>query len=143
MSALLVVEVENFRHRQVAVLDYPPGIKIDACTGKTALDIGDQLMAWLIVSNDSRKGHEVRADQSIMDAHWQYELDNSQAILVAGSLRKDDRLTKTGSVLLLDLPTREAAEAFVANDPATRAGMRGDIEIRWLNVAILDRREQS
>jgi len=99
-------------------------------------------MAWLIVSNDSKKGQEVRADQSTMDAHWQYELDNRQVILVAGSLRKDDRMTKTGSVLLLDLPTRKEAEAFIANDPATRAGMRGEIEIRWLNVAILGREEQ-
>ena len=143
MSALLVVEVEKFRHPREITLDQSPAIKVDGRTGNKVLDKGDQPMAWLIVSNDGRKGNEVRADQSVMDAHWQYELDNRQVILVAGSLRKDDRLTKTGSVLLLDLPTREAAEAFVANDPATRAGMRGDIEIRWLNVAILNRQEQT
>jgi len=67
---------------------------------------------------------------------------NRKVILTAGSLRTDDGRTKTGSVLLLDLPTRAEAEAFFANDPATKAGMRGKTEIRWLNVAILDRTEQ-
>lgn len=99
-------------------------------------------MAWLIVSNDNENGPAIRADAEVMDAHWAYELVNKDVILTAGSLRTDDAQTKTGSVLLLDLPTRADAEAFFANDPATKAGMRGDTEIRWLNVAILDRAEQ-
>lgn len=99
-------------------------------------------MAWLIVSNDNERGPEIRADQAVMDAHWQYELANRDVILTAGSLRTDDGVTKTGSVLLLDLPTRADAQAFFANDPATMAGMRGETEIRWLNVAILDGTEQ-
>lgn len=99
-------------------------------------------MAWLIVSNDNDKGPEIRADQAVMDAHWQYELTNRSDILMAGSLRKDGGVTKTGSVLILDVATRKEAEEFFANDPATKAGLRGETEIRWLNVAILDREEQ-
>ncbi len=99
-------------------------------------------MAWLITSTDNEDGWRIRADQEIMDAHWSYELDNRDVILCAGSLRTDDGKTKIGSVLLLDLPTRADAEAFFAEDPATKAGMRGETEIRWLNVAILDRTEQ-
>lgn len=99
-------------------------------------------MAWLIVSDDNETGPAVRADASVMDAHWQYELANKDKILTAGSLREDDGVTKTGSTVLLDVETRAEAEAYFANDPATKAGMRGRTEIRWLNVAILDRREQ-
>jgi len=99
-------------------------------------------MAWLIVSNDNETGPSVRADRAVMDAHWAYEQANRHLILAAGSLRTDDGETKTGSVLLLDLPTRGEAEALFAEDPATKAGMRGETEIRWLNVAILDRTEQ-
>lgn len=99
-------------------------------------------MAWLIVSNDNENGPRIRADEAIMDAHWQYELAHRDVILCAGSLRTDDGETRTGSVLLLDLPTRQDAEAFFAKDPASQAGMRGETEIRWLNVAILDREEQ-
>lgn len=99
-------------------------------------------MAWLIVSNDNEQGPEIRADQAVMDAHWQYELANRSVILTAGSLREDDGVTKTGSVLILDVATRKEAEEFFANDPATKAGMRGETQIRWLNVAILDREEE-
>lgn len=99
-------------------------------------------MAWLIVSNDNEHGPVIRADRAVMDAHWQYELENRHLILAGGSLRDDDGVTRTGSLLVLDLPTRADAEAFFAADPATRAGMRGHTEICWFNVAILDRREQ-
>lgn len=95
-------------------------------------------MAWLIVSKDNENGPRVRADQAVMEAHWAYELARRKVILCAGSLRTDDRQTKIGSVLLLDLPGRAEAEAFLAADPATLAGMRGETEILWLNVAILD-----
>ena len=100
-------------------------------------------MAWLIVSNDSERGPAIRADRAVMDAHWQYELANRHVILASGSLRADDGVTKTGSVVLLDVATRAEAEAFFVDDPATRAGLRGMTEIRWLNVAILDRRERA
>lgn len=99
-------------------------------------------MAWLIVSTDNENGPAIRADPSVMDAHWAYELANRDVILTAGSLREDDGETKTGSVLILDVPTRADAEVFFANDPATKAGMRGETEIRWLNVAILNHEEQ-
>jgi len=99
-------------------------------------------MAWLIVSNDNESGPEIRADPDVMDAHWRYELANRDKIPVAGSLREDDGVTKTGSVLLLNVKTREEAEAFFANHPATEAGLRGPTEVRWLNVAILDGQEQ-
>ena len=100
-------------------------------------------MAWLIVSNDSKDGPRIRSDEEIMTAHWQYELANRGVILCAGSLRTDDGQTKTGSMLLLNLPTRADAEAFLAHDPATKAGLRGETEIRWLNIAILDGLERS
>ena len=99
-------------------------------------------MAWLIVSNDNENGPVIRADEAVMDAHWNYELANAAVILTAGSLREDDGVTKNGSVLILDVESREEASTFFANDPATMAGMRGDTEIRYLNVAILSKEEQ-
>ena len=85
-------------------------------------------MAWLVVGDDNERGPAIRANAQIMDAHWQYDLANRHIILAAGSLRDDDGMTKTGS--LLDVATRAEAEAFFANDPATKAGMRGTTSIR-------------
>ncbi len=100
-------------------------------------------MAWLIVSDDNDNGPAIRANAVIMDAHWQYELANRDIILAAGSLRDDEGAVKKGSLLVLDVATRAEAEAFFANDPATRAGMRGKTSIRYLNAAILNREEQA
>jgi uncharacterized protein YciI len=99
-------------------------------------------MAWIIVSNDNENGPAIRANTTVMDAHWAYELANKDIILAAGSLRDDDGVTKTGSLLVLDVANREEAHAFFDNDPATKAGMRGETTIRYVNVAILNSEEQ-
>ncbi len=98
-------------------------------------------MPWLIVSNDSENGPAIRADKGVMDAHWQYELSIMDRVIAAGSLRTDDGVTPTGSLLILDVETREEAQALVDADPATRAGLRGEISIRNWNWAILNRAE--
>lgn len=97
-------------------------------------------MAWLVLSEDSAQGPALRADAGLMAAHWDYEQSIAARILAAGSLRADDGVTKTGSLLILDVATRAEAEALIAADPATRAGLRGRIEIRFWNPAILDGR---
>ena len=76
-----------------------------------------------------------------MNAHWQYELSIKDRIIAAGSLRTDDGVTKTGSVLILDVETRREAEALFQADPATQAGMRGETTIQLWNMAILNRME--
>ena len=98
-------------------------------------------MAWMIVSEDSEAGPALRADKAVMDAHWQYELSIKDKILAAGSLRSDDGVTPNGSLLILDVATREEAEALLEGDPATKAGLRGTITIRYWNPAILARDE--
>ena len=100
-------------------------------------------MAWMIVSDDNENGPAIRANREIMDAHWAYELANKDKILAAGSLRDDDGVKKTGSLLILDFGTREDAQAFFEEDPATKAGMRGETRIQYLNCAILDHIEQA
>lgn len=94
-------------------------------------------MAWLILSDDSPEGPRLRADRDLMAAHWDYELSIRDRILAAGSLRGDDGQTPTGSLLIVEAATREDAMALIAADPATRAGLRGAITIRYWNPAIL------
>lgn len=93
-------------------------------------------MAWMIVSEDAPDGAAIRADKAVMDAHWAYELAIKDKILCAGSLRTDDGLTPIGSLLVLDVATRQEAVDLVNADPATRAGLRRNIVVRRWNVAI-------
>lgn len=94
-------------------------------------------MAWMITAEDAPGAEVMRADRALMDAMWSYELENRARILLAGSLRADDGMTKTGSLYVIDADTRAEAEAFLVADPATKAGMRGKTCIRYLNAAIV------
>ena len=98
-------------------------------------------MPWLILSEDAPGAARLRADAVLMAAHWDYELSIKHRILAAGSLRSDDGLTPTGSLLLVGADSRDAAMALIRADPATAAGLRGSITIRYWNAAILDRQE--
>jgi uncharacterized protein YciI len=98
-------------------------------------------MPWLVVSNDSEVGPAIRADKEVMAAHWQYELSIKDRVIAAGSLRTDDGITPTGSPLIVDVETPEEAQALIEADPATKAGLRGEISIRYWNWAILNREE--
>lgn len=95
-------------------------------------------MAWMIVSEDSPDAPRLRADRALMEAHWAYEKSIRDRILAAGSLRSDDGVTPQGSLLILDVATRDEALALIAADPATKAGLRGKMTVRYWNRAILD-----
>jgi uncharacterized protein YciI len=93
-------------------------------------------MPWMMVSDDAPGGAALRRDKALMDAHWAYELSIKDKILCAGSLRSDDGVTPIGSLLILDVETREEAMAIVNADPATRAGLRCNMIVRRWNRAI-------
>jgi hypothetical protein len=93
-------------------------------------------MPWVIVSEDGPNSAAIRADRAVMDAHWAYELSIRHKILCAGSLRSDDGVTPIGSLLVLDVDTREDAMAVVNGDPATKAGLRGKVTVARWNKAI-------
>ena len=74
---------------------------------------------------------------------WAWELSIKDKVLAAGSLRADDGLGITGSLMVLDVDTREEALAIWANDPATKAGLRQSPVVRFWNPAILNRTDLS
>lgn len=93
-------------------------------------------MPWMIVSEDSSHGPALRRDRALMDAHWAYEQSIKDKILCAGSLRSDDGMTPTGSLLIVDVETREEALALHNADPATKAGLRSNVVVKRWNKAI-------
>lgn len=95
-------------------------------------------MPWMIVSEDSARGPALRADRALMNAHWAYEQSIKDKILCAGSLRSDDGATPIGSLLILDVETREEALELLNADPATQAGLRGNMAIKRWNKAIFN-----
>lgn len=75
-------------------------------------------MLWTIYSEDRPNCLTIR--KANRDAHLAYVADFD--VVVAGPMLDDDGEMR-GSMLVVDLPNREAVEAFVANDPYTTAGL--------------------
>lgn len=99
-------------------------------------------MAWLILAEDAEGAARLRQDADLMARMWDWELSIKDKVLAAGSLRDDSGQQPTGSLMVLDVASKEEALAIWASDPANRAGLRRPPVLRFWNPAILDRRER-
>jgi hypothetical protein len=68
----------------------------------------------------------------VRDAHLEYLTANMDKLLAAGALTADDGSGGHGSVFLVDTDDRKQAEAFIAGDPFTKAGLFEKVTVsRW------------
>lgn len=63
-------------------------------------------------------------------AHLDYLRNHSNTIRTCGPLLGDDGETMIGSMLILDVPNRESAEAILAEDPYRQAGLFASVDVR-------------
>lgn len=75
-------------------------------------------MLWMIYSEDRDDGLPIR--KANRDAHLAYAAGFD--LVLAGPIL-DDEGEMRGSLGIIDMPTREDVEAYVANDPYTAAGL--------------------
>ena len=61
--------------------------------------------------------------------HKAYLAQVADRIAFAGPLTHDDGVTMIGSLLAIDFPSREAAQAWLAAEPFTCAGLYASTEI--------------
>ena len=68
-------------------------------------------------------------------AHLAYLRDAGDTLFAAGPTLSDDASSVTGSVIMVDLPDKQAAETFAANDPYAKAGLFESVTIKaWKKV---------
>lgn len=77
--------------------------------------------------------------QAIRDAHYEahraYLAASPVDIKLAGPMVEDDGVKRIGSVFIVDVPDRAAAEAFSAGDPFTQNGLFERVVItRFLDI---------
>jgi len=63
-------------------------------------------------------------------AHLDYARAQGDAIKLGGPMLTDDGENMVGSLLILDMPDKEAVEAFVRDDPYYKAGLFEAVLIR-------------
>ena len=97
-------------------------------------------MPWIIMSDDRPELRHLRDDAELMKAHTDWEESIIGKIVAAGSTRSEDGEVPTGGLLILDVQTRDEAEAIFEQDPFVRAGLRCNVAYRRWFKAILDGR---
>ncbi len=74
------------------------------------------------VDKSGADGRAIRARER--DAHLAYlESHRDKVVLGGATLADDDAASRTGSVLIVNLPDRAAAEAFAADEPFRKGGL--------------------
>src|SRR5260221_10196683 len=76
---------------------------------------------------DGQRSAEIRT--ATRGAHLAYLEQHQDILVLGGALLAEDGKTRTGSMLVLNVPNREAAEEFSANEPFRRAGLFASVKI--------------
>jgi len=84
-------------------------------------------MLYIIYQEDHPDGAAVRAANR--DAHFAYLEKNRDILFLGGALLAEDGTTRTGSVLVINVPDRAAAEAFSREEPFRKAGLFSSVKI--------------
>jgi len=72
---------------------------------------------------------------SVRESHLSYVRDCGIKVLLAGPMLSDDGQKLVGSLFVIDVPDRAAAEAFSASDPYVKANVFDSVQIhpfRWV-----------
>jgi uncharacterized protein YciI len=84
-------------------------------------------LLYVIYMEDGPRSTEIRAAKR--EAHLAYLEQHRDILVLGGALLADDGTTRIGSMLVVNLPNRESAEAFSADEPFRRAGLFATVTI--------------
>jgi uncharacterized protein YciI len=84
-------------------------------------------MLYIIYQEDRPDGAEIRA--AAREAHFAYLDKHADILVLGGALLADENATRTGSVLIVNVPTRAAADAFSENEPFRKAGLFSSVKV--------------
>jgi uncharacterized protein YciI len=84
-------------------------------------------MLYIIYQVDKPGGEAVRAANR--ESHFAYLDEHEDILVLGGAMLAEDGATRLGSVLIINVRSREEAERFSANEPFRRAGLFERVEI--------------
>ena len=84
-------------------------------------------MLYIIYQVDKANSVAIRAAHRA--AHFAYLDDHEDILVLGGAMLAEDGKTRTGSVLIINVGSREEAERFSANEPFRKAGIFERVEI--------------
>ena len=84
-------------------------------------------MLYIIYQEDRPDGAAVRAANR--EAHFAYLEKHKDILVLGGALLAEDGTTRTGSVLVINVPGLAAAEVFSREEPFRKAGLFSSAKI--------------
>jgi hypothetical protein len=84
-------------------------------------------MLYIIYQEDRPDAGAVRAAHR--EAHFAYLEKHREILVLGGALLAEDGARRTGSVLVINVPSLAAAEAFSREEPFRKAGLFGVVKI--------------
>lgn len=84
-------------------------------------------MLYIIYQEDAADSAPIRA--RVKESHFAYLEKHKDILVLGGAMLGDDNTTRIGSVLIINVPDRAAAEAFSASEPLRNAGVFKSVKI--------------
>ena len=84
-------------------------------------------MLYIMFNEDRPDGLAIR--EAAREAHFAYLERHRNIVVLAGGTLAEDGKTRTGSVFIVNVSDREAAERFSAEEPFRRAGLFKTVKI--------------
>jgi uncharacterized protein YciI len=84
-------------------------------------------MLYMIYGVDGPDGPRIR--KNVRDEHFQYLEDNADIMVLGGATLADADDARTGSLLIINVPDRAAADAFADNEPFRKAGLFKEVTV--------------
>ncbi len=84
-------------------------------------------MLYIIYQTDKPDSADLRA--RVRDEHFKYLGDHEDILVLGGATLAEDGTTRTGSVLIVNLPSLADAENFSENEPFRKNGLFSRVEI--------------
>lgn len=94
--------------------------------GLTRRCLGSDALDFFVYSRDAAGASALRDDDDLLEAHWSYMDRFAESMIARGPTLDADRRKATGSLHVLGLPSVDAAEKFVVDEPNNRAGVYAD-----------------
>jgi uncharacterized protein YciI len=84
-------------------------------------------MLYIIYQVDKPNSEAIRAAHR--EAHFTYLDEHEDILVLGGAMLAEDGTTRLGSVLIINVPSREEAERFSINEPFRKAGLFAWVEV--------------
>ena len=84
-------------------------------------------MLYMIYGVDGPEADRIRAENR--EAHFAYLKANEDILVLGGATLADESDARTGSLLVINVPSRAEADRFAAGEPFNKAGLFRDYTV--------------